>query len=255
MAWRPHRPSTRSIARFERGLETRRDLGERARAGARRGGPARRAQQCRAGAARARRRHLEPDPRPRARQLLPDGCRRDPSARARRTARAGSRRRRDRPRGSALRARSATASSAVTRWRCARTRRSAPARAHRARPLAAGLHAGGRWRHQRELQRRARSSRSSRTSAPWPSRSTGCSRRAWRGFAWRRGFLLAVVTSALFLLAYLYAGFYIGVVRAVHALDRVSERMRRGDFSGPPRSKPRTSCARWWNRSIASPRS
>jgi signal transduction histidine kinase/HPt (histidine-containing phosphotransfer) domain-containing protein/ActR/RegA family two-component response regulator len=51
--------------------------------------------------------------------------------------------------------------------------------------------------------------------------------------AWRRGFLLAIVTTALLLLAYLYAGFYIGVVRAVHALDRVSERMRRGDFSRP----------------------
>jgi hypothetical protein len=51
--------------------------------------------------------------------------------------------------------------------------------------------------------------------------------------AWRRGFLLAVVATALFLLTYLYTGFYIGVLRAVHALDRVSERMRRGDFSRP----------------------
>ena len=53
------------------------------------------------------------------------------------------------------------------------------------------------------------------------------------GFVWRRGFLLAIVATAFVLISYLYAGFYIGVVRAVHALDRVSERMRQGDFSRP----------------------
>ncbi len=51
------------------------------------------------------------------------------------------------------------------------------------------------------------------------------------GFARRRAVLLAVVAAAFVAVSYLYAGFYIGVLRAVHALDRISERMRRGDFS------------------------
>ena len=53
------------------------------------------------------------------------------------------------------------------------------------------------------------------------------------GFARRRAGLLAVVVAALAAVSYLLAGFYIGVLRAVRALDRVSQRMRDGDWSGP----------------------
>jgi signal transduction histidine kinase len=51
-------------------------------------------------------------------------------------------------------------------------------------------------------------------------------------FERRRALLLAVVVAALCAVSYLLAGFYIGVLRAVRALDRVSERMRSGDWSG-----------------------
>ncbi len=51
--------------------------------------------------------------------------------------------------------------------------------------------------------------------------------------SWRRTVLLAVVVTALVLVVYLYWGFYVGVLRAVWALDRVSARMRSGDFSTP----------------------
>ena len=49
------------------------------------------------------------------------------------------------------------------------------------------------------------------------------------GLAWRRGVLLGVVSTAFVLVCWLWAGFYVGVLRAVRALDRVSERMRSGD--------------------------
>jgi signal transduction histidine kinase/DNA-binding NarL/FixJ family response regulator len=52
------------------------------------------------------------------------------------------------------------------------------------------------------------------------------------GFARRRTLLLAVVVAALAAVSYLWAGFYVGVLRAVRALDRVSQRMRDGDRSG-----------------------
>jgi signal transduction histidine kinase/CheY-like chemotaxis protein/HPt (histidine-containing phosphotransfer) domain-containing protein len=51
------------------------------------------------------------------------------------------------------------------------------------------------------------------------------------GLAWRRGWLLTIVATALVLVAWLYAGFYVGVLRAVRALDRVSQRMRSGDYT------------------------
>jgi signal transduction histidine kinase/DNA-binding NarL/FixJ family response regulator len=51
-------------------------------------------------------------------------------------------------------------------------------------------------------------------------------------FERRRALLLAVVVAALAAVAYLWAGFYLGVLRAVRALDRVSQRMRDGDRSG-----------------------
>jgi signal transduction histidine kinase/DNA-binding NarL/FixJ family response regulator len=51
-------------------------------------------------------------------------------------------------------------------------------------------------------------------------------------FTTRRALLLSVVALALVTVSYLWAGFYIGVLRAVRALDRVSERMRSGDWSG-----------------------
>jgi hypothetical protein len=51
-------------------------------------------------------------------------------------------------------------------------------------------------------------------------------------FARRRALLLAVVAAALLSVSYLWVGFYVGVLRAVRALDLVSERMRTGDFSG-----------------------
>jgi signal transduction histidine kinase/DNA-binding NarL/FixJ family response regulator len=51
-------------------------------------------------------------------------------------------------------------------------------------------------------------------------------------FTTRRALLLSAVALALVTVFYLWAGFYIGVLRAVRALDRVSERMRSGDWSG-----------------------
>jgi signal transduction histidine kinase/HPt (histidine-containing phosphotransfer) domain-containing protein len=51
-------------------------------------------------------------------------------------------------------------------------------------------------------------------------------------FARRRALLLGVVAAALAAVAWLWAGFYVGVLRAVRALDRVSQRMRDGDRSG-----------------------
>jgi signal transduction histidine kinase/FixJ family two-component response regulator len=53
-----------------------------------------------------------------------------------------------------------------------------------------------------------------------------------QGFARRRALLLAVVGVALAGVAYLWAGFYLGVLRSVRALDRVSQRMRDGDWRG-----------------------
>jgi len=53
------------------------------------------------------------------------------------------------------------------------------------------------------------------------------------GFARRRTLLLAVVGIALAGVVYLWSGFYLGVLNAVRALDEVSERMRRGDITGP----------------------
>jgi signal transduction histidine kinase/DNA-binding NarL/FixJ family response regulator len=52
------------------------------------------------------------------------------------------------------------------------------------------------------------------------------------GFARRRALLLTVVVVALGGVSYLWAGFYVGMLRAVRALDRVSERMRAGDWRG-----------------------
>jgi signal transduction histidine kinase/FixJ family two-component response regulator/HPt (histidine-containing phosphotransfer) domain-containing protein len=52
------------------------------------------------------------------------------------------------------------------------------------------------------------------------------------GFTRRRALLLAVVIVALAGVAYLWAGFYLGVLRSVRALDRVSQRMRDGDSRG-----------------------
>jgi signal transduction histidine kinase/ActR/RegA family two-component response regulator len=52
------------------------------------------------------------------------------------------------------------------------------------------------------------------------------------GLARRRALLLAVVVAALAGVSYLWAGFYVGVLRAVRALDRVSEHMRDGDSRG-----------------------
>ena len=48
-----------------------------------------------------------------------------------------------------------------------------------------------------------------------------------------RALLLALVSSALAVVAYLWLGFYVAVKRAVTALDAVSRRMATGDFTGP----------------------
>jgi TMAO reductase system sensor TorS len=53
-----------------------------------------------------------------------------------------------------------------------------------------------------------------------------------QGFARRRTLLLGVVVAALAAVSWLWAGFYVGVLRAVRALDRVSQRMRDGDHGG-----------------------
>ncbi len=50
-------------------------------------------------------------------------------------------------------------------------------------------------------------------------------------FGARRALLLALVVAAFAGVSYLLAGFYIGVLRVVGALDRASQRMRTGDFT------------------------
>jgi methyl-accepting chemotaxis protein len=72
------------------------------------------------------------------------------------------------------------------------------------------------------------------------------------GFAERRALLLAVVGIALAGVVYLWSGFYLGVLRAVRALDEVSERMRRETSPDPSRSRRRTSCAESSSRSTRS---
>ena len=52
-------------------------------------------------------------------------------------------------------------------------------------------------------------------------------------FARRRAFLLGWVAVTLAGVFYLLAGFYVGVLRVVGALDQASEQMRAGDFSSP----------------------
>jgi signal transduction histidine kinase/HPt (histidine-containing phosphotransfer) domain-containing protein/ActR/RegA family two-component response regulator len=54
-----------------------------------------------------------------------------------------------------------------------------------------------------------------------------------RRLSQHRALLLALVGSALVVVAYLWLGFYVAVRRAVTALDAVSRRMATGDFSGP----------------------
>jgi signal transduction histidine kinase/CheY-like chemotaxis protein/HPt (histidine-containing phosphotransfer) domain-containing protein len=52
-------------------------------------------------------------------------------------------------------------------------------------------------------------------------------------FASRRTWLLLLVAAAIAVVAYLWAAFYVAVLRAVIRLDRVSKRMLTGDFTRP----------------------